>query len=91
MTVRLPIGGQRRKDPLISKFRMATEKQIRELPHGSRQYFIANDGLARMATITSVKTWKTRPGVSVGVKYGLYEYARWNLPESLRRIMFKID
>ncbi len=87
----LAIGGQRRKDPVVSQFRMATEPEIRAMSHGSRQFFIANDGCARMVTITSVKTWKTRPDVSVGIKYGMYGYARWDLPEAMDRLCFQVN
>jgi hypothetical protein len=37
--------------------------------------FVDRYGDVRKAKVTSVKTWKTRPGcVEVHLKYGLYEY-----------------
>jgi hypothetical protein len=36
------------------------------------------DGTPMRARVTSVKTWKTRPGeVIVNVKHGLYDYAQF--------------
>lgn len=37
--------------------------------------FITRFNTLAQAKITSVKTWKTRPGdIDIGLKYGLYEY-----------------
>lgn len=41
----------------------------------SHVLFITRFNTLAQARITSVKTWKTRPGdIDVGLKYGLYEY-----------------
>lgn len=38
-------------------------------------YFITRFNTLAQAKVTSVKTWKTRPGdIDIGLKYGLYEY-----------------
>lgn len=37
--------------------------------------FISNQGDVKHVKITSVKTWKKRGEIQIGLKYGLYEYA----------------
>ncbi len=38
-----------------------------------------HDGTPMRARVTSVKTWKTRPNeVLIGVKHGLYDYAKFS-------------
>jgi hypothetical protein len=37
------------------------------------------DGTARRYKITSIKRWKTKPDVLIGLKRGLYEYHKLNI------------
>lgn len=54
---------------------------------------IANDGTVRNVKINGqVQRWKTRPDeVSVPVKYGMYEYARFDTAEALRRFVVVVS
>ena len=39
------------------------------------------DGTKRRYKITSIKRWKTKPDVLIGLKRGLYEYHKMNLDD----------
>lgn len=70
--------------------RYLTLDEVKQL--SGRVPIIANDGTVREVTVTSVKVWKTRPDdVEVGVKYGMYEYAKFNAAEALTRFVRKVQ
>jgi len=57
-------------------FRPMTLDEARQLPFGSRQWFVSLNGQAKQVTVTSVKTWKRKPTlVQINVRFGLYEHA----------------
>jgi hypothetical protein len=72
-------------------FRDMTLEEAKNLHRGMRVWFRANDGTARMVTINGQpKTWKRTPErVEVPVKYGLYEYSRFD--EKNLRLLVLID
>jgi hypothetical protein len=47
-----------------------------------------DNGRIAEVKITSVKTWKTRPDVGVGWKYGLYEYGRETFTPTRENVFF---
>lgn len=80
-------GYSRGKNPRMISVRPMTLEEIKGLSGHAK--VIANDGALRDVKINgAVKTWKTRPNeVSVPVKYGMYEYARFETAEALRRFV----
>jgi hypothetical protein len=57
------------------------QQQIKELRKGMvicHKDMTNADGTKRRYKITSIKTWKTRPDILVGLKRGLYEYHKVN-------------
>lgn len=60
------------KNPEVKEYRLLTLAECKAL-HGHALVLDRNGRVARVA-ITSVKTWKTRPDVRIGWKFGLYEY-----------------
>lgn len=66
--------------------RYMTPSELKALSGHAR--IIANDGTVRNVKVTSVKVWKTRPNdVEIGVKYGMYEYAKFTMVEALTRFV----
>jgi hypothetical protein len=49
--------------------------EVKALHVGDRVDFLSRQGAIKQVTVTSVKTWKTRQDVRIGLKYGLYEYS----------------
>lgn len=86
-TLDLVDGYDRNKVKRVLKVRRLTLDEIKAL--SGHAGIIANDGTYRLVKINgAVKTWKTRPNeVSVPVKYGLREYARFDTDEALRRFV----
>jgi hypothetical protein len=60
------------KNPVMKVYRYLTLDECKRLSNHCQ--VIDKYGNIREVKITSVKTWKTRPDVLVGWKYGLYEY-----------------
>jgi len=87
MIQKLVLGGQRK--PVEGDFRSMTRAEILGLRAGERVWFVANDGKARQLTITGrIRTWKRdSERVEVPIKYGLYEYACFDLPTALKRLL----
>lgn len=66
--------------------RYMTPSELKAL--SGHAHIIANDGTVRNVKVTSVKVWKTRPNdVEIGVKYGMYEYAKFTMVEALTRFV----
>ena len=58
-----------------NEFRFMTVGEAKELEYGDRVPFLALDGTQREIKINGTpKVWKRSPGVTVSLKYGLYEY-----------------
>lgn len=92
-TFTIVIGGQRKRKtipPETATVRRMTLDEIKAL--SGHAEFIANDGTLRTVKINgAVQVWKTRPNeVSVPVKYGLREYARFDTAEALRRFVVRV-
>lgn len=65
----------RSKHPKTYQIARLTLAEAKELKSGDHVLFITRYGTLANAKVTSIKTWKTRPGdCSIGLKYGLYEY-----------------
>lgn len=62
------------------EFRPMTLEEARQLRYGQHVWFSAVQGDARRAKVNSQpKTWKRSPErIEVSVKYGLYEYAKFD-------------
>jgi hypothetical protein len=56
-------------------YQRLTLDEVKALCQGQRVDFLSRQGTIKQVTITSVKTWKTRADVHVGLKYGLYQYS----------------
>lgn len=82
-------GYDRNKHKRTYMVRYLTLAEVKELSHKRDVPFIANDGtLRRIAINGAVKTWKRDPNrVEVPVKYGMYEYGRFDAAEALRRFV----
>lgn len=89
MKTTYPDGYDRRKRTVtMHNVRFLTVDEIKRLEHGSHVSFLANDGTIRNAKINGApKVWKTRPNeVEIPLKHGMYEYARLDTAEALRRL-----
>lgn len=82
-------GYDRNKHKRTYMVRYLTLAEVKALSHASDVPFIANDGTLRRCRINgAVKTWKRDPNrVEVPVKYGMYEYARFDTAEALTRFV----
>ena len=82
------IDGYTKKE---AQFRPMTLDEIKALGYGDHAWIIANDGTARRVKINgTIKRWKRESDrVEVPIKYGLYEYARWNTAEALARLLVR--
>ena len=72
-------GYDRTKNPRSINARPMRVDEAKQLRPGDRVPFVANDGTIRHVTINGApKTWKRTPGrCEVPVKYGMYEYGRF--------------
>lgn len=68
------LRSDKRVNPEVKSYRFLTLAECKAL-HGHCLVIDRNGKIANVA-ITSVKTWKTRPDVKVGWKFGLYEYGQ---------------
>lgn len=62
----------RRSTAQEGTYRFLTLEECKSL--SGRVLALGADGRVAQVHITSVKTWKTRPDVRIGWKFGLYEY-----------------
>lgn len=62
----------RTKNPETKEYRFLTLEECKALS-GHASVLDRNNRVARVK-ITSVKTWKTRPDVQIGWKFGMYEF-----------------
>lgn len=63
-----------RKEQAQRLYRFATLEECKHL--SGTVNALGKDGKVANVKITSLKTWKTRPDVKVGWKFGLYEYGQ---------------
>ena len=78
----------RHANPEKREFRFATLEECKKL-HG-RVTVLDTLGDWCEVSITSVKTWKTRPDVQIGWKYGLYQYGKELITSDLDNHFFVI-
>lgn len=74
-------------------FRLCKDKAelLTECVPGTHIWFRSLSGDARRALVTSVKTWKRDPGrLEIRLKYGMYEYSKFELREALDRVLIRI-
>jgi hypothetical protein len=65
----------KKKNPKQHNYAALTLEDYKALSTGDHVYFVTRHGTLAQAKVTSVKTWKTRPGdVDVNLKYGLRVY-----------------
>lgn len=62
------------KHPAVKTYRFLTYDECKAL--SGHADAIGNDGRIAHVKITSVKTFKTRPEIQIGWKFGLYEYGK---------------
>lgn len=68
--------GKRDKVGREVKYKLLTFDEVKAIPQGARVDFWARQNVVKQVRVTSIKTWKTRPGdIRLGLKYGLYEYS----------------
>lgn len=74
-------------------FRRMTRAEILSLHYGAHVHLIANDGKVRTAKVNgSVKAWKRDPNrFEVALKYGMYEYVRWDAATCLERLVIPLE
>ncbi len=84
-------GYDRHKPRHTLTVRRMTLEEIKQL--SGHAHALGNDGtVIRVKINGAVKTWKTRPNeVSVPIKYGLYEYARFETAEALNRFVVVVS
>ena len=82
----------RRKTPITYLYRYMTLDEIKALRSGQHIEFIARDGSARFVKVNGqVKRWKREADrIEVPVKYGMYECARLDTREALRRLVVRV-
>jgi len=73
-TITATLRSDKRKNPEVKTYRFLTADECRSLT--GRVKALDQFGKIGEVTITSVKTWKTRPEVQVNWKFGLYEYGK---------------
>jgi hypothetical protein len=66
----------RRTYPAKRSYRYLTVAEVKALQPGSRVKVLDQNGRVAEVKITSIKTWKTRPDVQIGWKFGMYEFGR---------------
>ena len=80
--------GDRKKHPTPVKVKHLTADEVRSIPTGSGMPLILNDGRLGRCKVTSFRSWKTDPNrIAIGVKYGMYEFAKFDLEEAMRRFV----
>jgi hypothetical protein len=68
-------GKNRKVTEEIRTYVRLTLDEMKQLSNGARVDFICKQGYIKQVTVTSIKTWKTRKDIHIGLKYGLYEYS----------------
>jgi hypothetical protein len=83
----------RKKTPDVLTFRHMTREEILALRSGEHPLIVLNNGrIAAVKVNGAVKTWKRDPErFEVPVKYGMYETARFDAAESLRRFVVQVN
>lgn len=72
-TVKASLRSDKHKNPVMREYRHMTYGEVKTaLP----SHILILDLNNRVVTVkvTSVKTWKTRPTIRIGCKWGMYEY-----------------
>lgn len=85
-TMMLASGYDKRKFPEMLPYRNMTREEILRT-HGKTVQMISLNGTVRNVKVTSIKTWKTRPDVEIGCKYGMYEFFTLSLTEALAKMV----
>ena len=69
-------GKNRKEIVTIQKYARLSLDDMKQISQGDRIDFLSRQGAIKQVTVTSIKTWKTRPNdIRLGLKYGLYEYS----------------
>ena len=81
--------GDRKVKPTPVYVRPMTRQEVMALSYGNHPAVILNDGrLGECKVNGAIKTWKREPDrIEIPVKYGMYECARFDLAEALRRFV----
>jgi len=92
-TMKLAHFTDRKKTPDLHEYRPLTRDEVLALKAGQTVEFIRNDGKVGSIKINgAVRTWKRDPNrVEVPVKYGMYEYATFDLDEAMRRMVKRVE
>lgn len=64
----------RSKNPEVKEYEFLTLEECKHL--SGHADVVDKNGKIAHVRITSMKTWKTRPDVQVGWKYGMYEFGK---------------
>lgn len=75
-TIQAREHSDKRKSAPVKTWRVLELADLKALRAGQRVNFLTRQGDVAQVKVTSVKTWKTRPGdIRLGLKYGMYEYS----------------
>ena len=66
----------RKKSRPLLTWEFLTFEEVKALHAGDRPHFQTSLGDIAQVKVTSIKTWKTRPGnIHLGVKYGQFDFS----------------
>lgn len=75
ITIQRTSGKGKNKQVTVENYIRLTLEDMKQLSVGTRVPFLTRQGEVKEVKVTSVKNWKTRKDVRLGLKYGLYEYS----------------
>ena len=89
--MKLALQSDKRKNPELLEYRPMTREEVLALGYGAHPATILNNGrIGTVKIVGAVRTWKRDANrVEVPVKYGMYEYATFDLAEALRRFVVR--
>ena len=85
--------GDRKKNPDMVTVRPMTRDEILALGYGDHPAVILRSGKLGAVKINgAIRTWKRDPErIEVPLKYGMYEYATFDMRESLERFVVEVQ
>lgn len=92
-TIQAALQHDRKKQPDVLRFRTLTRDEVFALRSGDVRLCLLNSGRVGSVKINgAVRTWKRdRNRVEVPVKYGMYEYAVFDLTAALEKLLVQVE
>jgi hypothetical protein len=75
ITIKETKGRGKQKTEVVHNYIRLTLEDMKSLKVGDSVPFLTRQDQVKEVKVTSVKTWKTRKDIRLGLKYGLYEYS----------------